>query len=143
MSALLAAAPFGANLIFALFLLVATVGIVFGFFTVTGSGINNHPSDGRGAAPGSRLPDEFHQFADRQIHDADLREAEIERRVDARLAQTPVASPRAPFPRRHVEGQVSVAQPPSDDISLDEANRRLAAEAEARKSAGAEQRQEH
>src|SRR3954469_3722496 len=103
MSALLAAAPFGANLIFALFLLVATVGIVFGFFTVSGSGINNHPSDGRGAAPGSRLPDEFHQFADRQIHDADLREAEIERRVDARLARMPDDAARPSLPQLHGE----------------------------------------
>src|SRR3954454_3611530 len=69
------AASLQANLYFGIFLLVAAVGLIFGYFTVRGSGINNHPSDGRGAAPGARLPDEFHQFADRQIHDADVRHA--------------------------------------------------------------------
>src|SRR3954471_18186880 len=69
------AASLQANLYFAIFLLVGAFGLIFGYFTVRGSGINNHPSDGRGAAPGSKLPDEFHQFADRQVHDADIRRA--------------------------------------------------------------------
>ena len=120
------AVSLGANLTLALWLFVATVGIVFGFFTIRGSGISNHPWEGHGGAPGAMLPDEFDQFAARQIHDHDMREAEIERRVDARMARweasfaTPVAPP---------------VRSPADDISLDEANRRLAAEAAARKGA--------
>jgi hypothetical protein len=133
MSSLLAAAPFGANLILGVFILVAAVGLVFGYFTFMGSGINNHPVDGSHAPPGSKLPDEFHMFADRQVHDAELREADIERRVDARLARAAAEGPkperqhaiRLHVPRRH----------PEDDMSLEEANRRLAAEASARKAA--------
>jgi hypothetical protein len=127
MSAYLAAAPFGANIILGLVLLAATAGLVIGFFTVRGSGIANHPWDGAGQ-PGARLPDEFHQFADRQIHDADIREAEIERRVDARLAAKGYldmddlgVTPRAPAT--------------AGDMTIDEANRRLAAEAAARRAA--------
>jgi hypothetical protein len=121
------AVSLGANLTLGLWLLAATVGLVVGFFTFRGSGISNHPWDGHGdAAPGAKLPDEFHQFAARQIHDADMREAEIERRVDARMARdeasfaTPVGPP---------------ARAAADDMTLDEANRRLAAEAAARKGA--------
>jgi len=122
----LAAVPLDANLILGAFLVVAMAGLVFGYFTIRGSGINSHPWDGRDAAPGSKLPDEFVQFRDRQIHDADMREAEIERRVDARMARyeasfaTPVGPP---------------ARAAADDMTLDEANRRLAAEAAARKDA--------
>jgi hypothetical protein len=93
------AATFEANAILVLFLLVGLFGLILGFFTVRGSGITNHPWEGHSGAPGARLPDEFHQFADRQVHDADMRRA-------------------AP-----------------DDMTLDEANRRLAAEARARKEA--------
>src|SRR5437868_7102456 len=138
----LAAASFGANLILGLFLLVATVGIVFGYFTVRGSGINNHPCDGRHAPPGSRLPDEFHQFADRQIHQADMRRAAIEREVEARLAQAP-ANAGIPaswhdrylhLPRLRHEDQTAVERLPSDDMSLEDVNRQLAADASARKA---------
>jgi hypothetical protein len=122
----LAAAPFEANLILGLCMLGGIVGIVFGFFTNRGSGIDNHPIDGRGNAPGSKLPDEFHQFADRQVHDRDLREAAIARRAEARMMREP-ASLQTP----HTS---------DDDMTLDEVNRRLAAEAEARKAAKAEQR---
>jgi hypothetical protein len=120
------AVSLGANLTLGLWLFVATVGIVFGFFTVRGSGINNHPWEGHGGAPGAMLPDEFDQFAARQVHDHDMREADIERRVDARMArwEASFATPMAPPVRA-----------PADDISLDEANRRLAAEAAARKGA--------
>jgi hypothetical protein len=139
----LSAASFGANLILGFYLLVATVGIVVGFFTVRGSGINNHPCDGSHAPPGSRLPDEFHQFADRQLHQADMRRVDVERAVDARLARVPANEPagwHAPhisLPRlRHVE------RLPSDDMSLEEVNRALAAEASARTTAK-DQEQEH
>ena len=90
----LAAVPLDANLILGGFLILAMAGIVFGYFTVRGSGINNHPCDGSHAPPGSRLPDEFHQFADRQIHDADLRRADTERRVDARVARAEAGEPK-------------------------------------------------
>ena len=100
------AASLQANLYFAIFLLVGAFGLIFGYFTVRGSGINNHPSDGRGAAPGAKLPDEFHQFADRQVHDADVRRA-------AHL--------------RHPALQ--------DDMTIDDINRRLAEEAAVRRAA--------
>src|SRR3954468_10809709 len=74
------ASSFQGNLYFAIFLLVGAFGLIFGYFTVRGSGINNHPSDGRGGTPGSKLPDEFHQFADRQAHDADARHAKRDAR---------------------------------------------------------------
>ena len=126
------AVSLGANLFLGLGLFVATVGIVVGFFTIRGSGISNHPWEGHGgAAPGAMLPDEFDQFAARQVHDRDMSEADIERRVDARMARweasfaTPVGPP---------------VRAPADDISLDEANRRLAAEAAARKSAASQSR---
>jgi hypothetical protein len=120
------AASLGANLILGLYLLVATAGIVFGYFTIRGSGINNHPCDGYHAPPGARLPDEFHQFADRQIHQADMRRAQIEWEVEARLAS---------------KYDVAVESPLSDDMSLDEVNRRLAAEAAARKAATPQDRE--
>ncbi|MEA2429155.1 MAG: hypothetical protein QOF37_2783 [Thermoleophilaceae bacterium] len=100
------AASLEANVVFALFLVIAGFGFVLGFFTIRGSGINNHPWDGRDGTPGSKLPDEFHQFADRQIHDADLRRAARER----------------------------------EDMTLDDINRRLAAEARARKAAAHRER---
>ena len=118
----LAANPLGGNLIMAAYIFVAMVGLVFGYYTLRGSGINVHPWDGYGA-PGSKLPDEFTQFADRQVHDHDIREAEIERRVDARMGLIPIDVTRGPVP--------------DTDISIDEANRLLAEEAAARKGAKA------
>ena len=120
------AVSLGANLLLALGLFAATVGLIYGFFTTSGSGIYNHPWEGHGGAPGATLPDEFDQFAARQVHDRDMREAEIERRVDARMARW-----EASFP---IQAGPPVSAP-ADDISLDEANRRLAAEAAARKAA--------
>jgi hypothetical protein len=118
------AASLEANAILGVFLLIAGFGFVLGFFTVRGSGINGHPWDGRESAPGSKLPDEFHQFADRQLHDADMRRAVRDERVEARLTEETATVPRAARP----------AVPP-DDPTLDEINRRLAAEARARKAA--------
>jgi hypothetical protein len=92
------AASFAANVYFGIFLLVAAVGLVFGYFTTRGSGIDNHPTDGRGAAPGSKLPDEFHQFADRQVHDADIRHADHDMTIDdvnRRLAEDAAAHKEA------------------------------------------------
>jgi hypothetical protein len=132
----LAAVPLDANLILGGYLILATVGLVFGYYTVRGSGINKHPCDGRDGAPGAKLPDEFTQFKDWQIHEADLREAEIERRVEARMARTPDDQWEPPWLERHVPLPRRRAAEP--DISLDEANRRLAAEAAVRKELTAE-----
>lgn len=107
------AASLAANLYFGIFLLIGAFGVVFGYFTVRGSGINNHPVDGRGAAPGAKLPDEFHQFAERQIHDADMR----------RAVREPAPPPAAPN-----------AIAPADDMTIDDVNRRLAAEAAERRA---------
>ena len=82
----LLAVSLSANLIFGLFLLVGAFSLVLGYFTFRGSAINNHPHDGRNAAPGAKLPDEFHQFEARQIHDADVRHAQREERIEARVA---------------------------------------------------------
>jgi hypothetical protein len=106
----LLAASFDANVAFGVFLLIFAFGLVLGFFTVRGSGINNHPWGGHTSAPGAKLPDEFHQFAERQVHDADVRRAKH-------------AHPAPPPP------------PPPDDMTIDDINRRLAAEAAARKAA--------
>jgi hypothetical protein len=102
------AASLSANLILLGFIAIAGFGFVLGFFTNTGSGIENHPWEGHLAAPAARLPDEFHQFADRQIHDADLRAAH------KRLSN------------EH-----------GYDMTIDEVNARLAEESAARKAAGA------
>ena len=115
----LLAASLQANLYFAVFILVAAFGLIFGYFTVRGSGINNHPWDGHRDAPGARLPDEFHQFADRQTLGADRRRAARERRDD--VPATPIAA----------TADVHAA----DDLTIDEMNRRLAAEAATRREA--------
>src|SRR3954471_3389615 len=114
------AASLQANLYFAIFLLVGAFGLIFGYFTVRGSGINNHPIDGRGAAPGSKLPDEFHQFADRQVRKADVRRAQH---------TAPAAPPPPAAPATAAAG---------DDMTIDDVNRRLAEEAAARKAAKSE-----
>src|SRR3954467_14615980 len=103
----LLASSFDAHLAFGIFLLIAAFGFVLGFFTVRGSGINNHPWGGHTSAPGAKLPDEFHQFEERQIHDADVRRAKHAREIQAR----------------------------SDEMTIDDINRRLADEAAARKAA--------
>jgi hypothetical protein len=129
---LLAAAPFGANLLLGLFLLLMFAGLVIGWFTFMGSGISNHPVEGTHAPPGARLPDEFHMFEERQFHEAELREAEIERRVDARMARWEAEG--EPPPRHGIHLHLPHRAQP-DDMSIDEVNRRLAAEAAARKQA--------
>jgi hypothetical protein len=122
MSAVLATSV-GANVYFGIFLLIAAFGFVFGFFTVRGSGINNHPW-GHSDTPGAKLPDEFHQFADRQIHDADERRA---RRAGKR-APTPAITPMPLEPAPPIAAAAT-----ADDMTIDEINQRLAAEAAARR----------
>jgi hypothetical protein len=43
----------GGSLIFLAFIIVFFLAVVYGFFTRTGSGINQRPHDGRGDAPGA------------------------------------------------------------------------------------------
>jgi hypothetical protein len=125
------AASFAANVCFAVFLVIFAFGVVFGFFTVNGSGINNHPWDARDA-PGARLPDEFHQFAERQLRNSDLRggrrAAALNRHaVPAEpIAVTPATAPQPPAP-------LPAMAAASEDMTIDEVNRRLADEAAARR----------
>ena len=44
--------------IFIIVLLVILGGIIYGFFTRSGSGISDHPHDGEGSAPGAKGPSE-------------------------------------------------------------------------------------
>ena len=62
----LLAASFLANVVFLLFLVVLLAGIVFGYFTISGSAINNHPHNGRDGAPGADRSDAIHAFATRE-----------------------------------------------------------------------------
>ena len=136
------ASSLDANLAFAVFLAIAAFGFVFGFFTGRGSGINNHPWEGHTEAPGSRLPDEFHQFADRQVHDSDLRRTERDRRVEARVAAWQAAGMPAtrqlhmPHLLSLHHGEPGADEPAvADDMTIDEVNRQLADEAAARAAA--------
>ena len=52
----------GGSFIFLTFLVVGFFAVVYGYYTIAGSGINMHPSDGRGEAPGSRGPSEASGF---------------------------------------------------------------------------------
>jgi hypothetical protein len=44
------------SLIFLAVIIVFLLAVVYGFFTRTGSGINQRPTDGRGGAPGAEGP---------------------------------------------------------------------------------------
>ena len=46
----------GGSFIFLGFIIVMFFAVVWGFFTIRGSGINKHPSDGLDGAPGSEGP---------------------------------------------------------------------------------------
>lgn len=48
----------GGSLIFLGFIVVLFFAVVFGFYTIRGSGINKHPSAGLDGAPGSEGPSE-------------------------------------------------------------------------------------
>lgn len=48
----------GGSLIFLAFVILFLIAIVYGFYTVKGSGINQHPNDGLDGAPGSAGPSE-------------------------------------------------------------------------------------
>ena len=46
----------GGSFIFLGVLIVGLLGVVYGYFTIAGSGIDEHPNDGRDGAPGSAGP---------------------------------------------------------------------------------------
>jgi hypothetical protein len=46
----------GGSFIFLGVMIVGLMGVVYGYFTITGSGIDEHPNDGRDGAPGSEGP---------------------------------------------------------------------------------------
>jgi len=48
----------GGSFIFLGFMIVMFFAVVFGFFTIKGSGIDKHPNDGLDGAPGSEGPSE-------------------------------------------------------------------------------------
>ena len=48
----------GGSFIFLGFMVVMFFGVVWGYYTISGSGINKHPNDGLDGAPGSEGPSE-------------------------------------------------------------------------------------
>ena len=48
----------GGSLIFLGVIILLLGGVIFGFFTVKGSGIDHHPTDSRGESPGAVGPTE-------------------------------------------------------------------------------------
>ena len=48
----------GGSFIFLGFMIIMFFAVVWGFFTISGSGINKHPNDGLDGAPGSEGPSE-------------------------------------------------------------------------------------
>jgi hypothetical protein len=85
MAVLAAASVFG-NAAVLFFLVVFSAGIVFGYFTIGGSAINNHPHNGRDGAPGADRPDAIHAFAVRAGDAAHARLMARRRRDEAASA---------------------------------------------------------
>ena len=48
----------GGSFVFLGAVIFMLVGLIYGYFTITGSGIDKHPNDGRDGAPGSAGPSE-------------------------------------------------------------------------------------
>lgn len=48
----------GGSFIFLGFMVIMFFGVVWGYYTISGSGINKHPNDGLDGAPGSEGPSE-------------------------------------------------------------------------------------
>ena len=48
----------GGSGILLLVILVVLAGVIYGFYTVSGSGISHHPNDGQDGAPGAEGPSE-------------------------------------------------------------------------------------
>jgi len=48
----------GGTWIFLLVIVLGLAGVIYGFFTVSGSGIERHPHDGSDGAPGAKGPSE-------------------------------------------------------------------------------------
>jgi hypothetical protein len=70
----LAAATFVGNAGLMAFLVIFGVGLVYGYYTIAGSAINNHPHNGRDGAPGANRPDAIHAHATREADAAYARQ---------------------------------------------------------------------
>jgi hypothetical protein len=75
MSQLLAVDFTGGNLDFLVVLVLFFFAVAHGYYTISGSAINNHPHNGRNGVPGSNRPDGIHEFAERQAFAAEVRTA--------------------------------------------------------------------
>lgn len=64
----------GSNLVLLAVLVMLFFGVAVGFFTYAGSGIATRPMDRAGHTPGSRRPDDFTAFTERQALPSDLDE---------------------------------------------------------------------
>jgi hypothetical protein len=84
MSPLLAVTFAGGSLEFLVFLVVFVFAVAYGYYTISGSAITNHPHNGRNGVPGANRPDGIHDFADRQAYAADVRAAARAARYAAR-----------------------------------------------------------
>jgi hypothetical protein len=89
MSAHLAAAFTGGNLDFLAFLVVFFFAVAYGYYTISGSAISNHPHNGHDGVPGANRPDGIHAFADREAYAAELRAARRLARYEARHGGAP------------------------------------------------------
>ena len=56
-----ALAASGGSMIFLAFVLVLLVGVAFSYYTMKGSGIDAHPSDGLDGSPGSEGPSDVNK----------------------------------------------------------------------------------
>jgi hypothetical protein len=70
----LAAATFLGNASLAAFFVIFGIGLVYGYYTIAGSAINNHPHNGRDGAPGANRPDAIHAHATREADAAYARQ---------------------------------------------------------------------
>jgi hypothetical protein len=91
MSGSLAISLAGGNLDFLAFLVLFFFAVAYGYYTISGSAITNHPHNGRDGAPGANRADGIHEFADRQAYAAEVRTAARDARqataADARVAR--------------------------------------------------------
>ena len=68
------AASFAANAGLLVFFVIFGFGLIYGYYTISGSAINNHPHNGRDGAPGADRPDAIHAYATRQADAAHARD---------------------------------------------------------------------
>ena len=75
MTGLLAGSFAGGSLDFLAFLVLFFFAIAYGYYTISGSAITNHPHNGHDGVPGANRADGIHEFADRQAYAAEVRDA--------------------------------------------------------------------